>query len=119
MGFESRFATGALAALARLGPRAGGRLALGMAPLARLFSGFGHSGGFVKVELFAPGGTCSASLGGTSDGQRMAALPAAFVAQGLLDGSVTASGVVTAYEAIGARPLVERLVAAGYELRET
>jgi hypothetical protein len=119
VGFESRFATGALAALARLGPGAGGRLALGMAPLARLFSGSGHSGGFVMVELFAPGGTRSASLGGASDGQRMAALPAAYVAQGLLDGNVTARGVVTAYEAIGARSLIERLVAAGYELRET
>jgi hypothetical protein len=119
VGFESRFATGALAALARLGPGLGGRLAIGMAPLARLLSGSGHSGGFVKVELFAPGGTCSAALGGASAGQRMAALPAAYVAQGLLDGSVTARGAVTAYEAIGAQLLIERLVAAGYELRET
>jgi hypothetical protein len=119
VGFESRFATGALAALAQLGLGLGGRLALGMAPLARLLSGSGHSGGCVKVELFGLGGTCSASLGGASDGQRMAALPAAYVAQGLLDGNITARGVVTAYEAIRARSLVERLVAAGYELRET
>ncbi len=120
VGFESRFATGALAAVARLGPGASGRLALGMAPLARLLSSSGHSGGFVKVELFAPGGTCSASLGGANDGQRMAALPAAYVAQGLLlDGNVIARGVITAYEAIGAHSLIERLVAAGYELRET
>ncbi|HEV8580318.1 MAG TPA: saccharopine dehydrogenase NADP-binding domain-containing protein [Thermoanaerobaculia bacterium] len=117
VGFEARLATLTLASLARLGPRLGRLLLSAIAPLARHLSGFGHSGGFVKVELFAPDGTCAdAALGGASDGQRMAALPAAFVAQGLAAGSVTARGVMTAYEALGARPLVERLVAAGYEL---
>jgi hypothetical protein len=77
----------------------------------------GHSGGFVKVELFAPDGTsAAAALGGANDGQRMAALPAAFVAQGLADGGVTARGVVTAYEALGAESLVERLVKEGFDL---
>jgi saccharopine dehydrogenase-like protein len=118
VGFESRCATRSFAALARLGPRLGGLLLSGMTPLARRFAVFGHSGGFVKVELFAPDGTgASASLGGAREGQRMAALPAAFVAQGILKGSVNARGVVTAYEAIGAEPLLERLVTEGYELR--
>jgi hypothetical protein len=118
VGFESRFATRSFAALARLGPRLGGLLLSGMTPIARRLSSFGYSGGFVKVELFAPDGTgASASLGGPSGGQRMAALPAAFVAQGLAEGSVAARGVVTAYEALGAEPLLERLVAEGYELR--
>ena len=86
VGFESRLANGAAAALARLGPRIGGALLGAFAPLARVLSRFGHSGGFVKVELWAPDGTAaSAALGGASDGQRMAALPAAFVAQGLHD----------------------------------
>lgn len=117
VGFEARLATLSFATLARLGPRLGRLLLSGIAPLARHLSGFGHSGGFVKVELFAPDGTCAAAtLGGASDGQRMAALPAVFVAQGLADGSATARGAMTAYEALGSRPLVERLIAAGYEL---
>jgi len=119
VGFEARLATLSFAGLARLGPRLGGLLLAAMTPIARHLSGFGHSGGFVKVELFAPDGTAaSASVGGASEAQRMAALPAAFVAQCLYDGSVTPRGVVTAYEALGASTLVERLVAEGYELRE-
>ena len=43
-----------------------------------------------------------------------AALPAAFVALGLLDGTVTARGVVTAFEALGARRLIDALAAEGY-----
>jgi hypothetical protein len=117
VGFEARLATLSFAALARLGPRRGGLLLAAMAPMARHLSGFGHSGGFVKVELFAPDGTiATTSIGGPSDAQRMAALPAAFVAQGLHDGSVTARGVVTAYEALGADLLIERLVAERYEI---
>ncbi len=117
VGFEARIATYSLATLARLGPRLGRFLLASVAPIARHLSGFGHSGGFVKVELFAPDGTrAAASLGGANDGQRMAALPAAFVAQGLADGSVTARGVVTAYEALGAESLVERLVKEGFDL---
>jgi len=117
VGFEARLATLSFAVSARLGPRFGRTLLAGMAPLARQLSGFGHSGGFVKVELFAIDGTCAAaSIGGAHDGQRMAALPAAFVAQGLADGSVTSRGVVTAYEALGSERLAERLVAEGFEL---
>ncbi|HKV09750.1 MAG TPA: saccharopine dehydrogenase NADP-binding domain-containing protein [Thermoanaerobaculia bacterium] len=116
VGFESRLAMSAFATLARLGPL-GSRLVPSLAVLGRALSGFGHSGGFVQVELFAPDGTtATASLGGPKDGQRMAALPAAFVASGLLDGTVTAQGVVTAYEALGAQRLIEALVAEGYVL---
>jgi hypothetical protein len=119
VGFEARLATLSFAGLARLGPRLGGRLLAAMTPVARHTSTFGHSGGFVKVELFAPDGTpAAATLGRESEGQRMAALPAAFVAQGLLDGSVTVRGVTTAYEALGADCLIEKLVAEGYDFRE-
>jgi hypothetical protein len=119
VGFEARLATLSFAGLARLGPRLGGLLLTAMTPVARHLSTFGHSGGFVKVELFAPdGSTAAATLGRESEGQRMAALPAAFVAQGILDGSVTTRGVTTAYEALGADRLVERLVAEGYDFRE-
>ncbi|MFY9823128.1 MAG: saccharopine dehydrogenase NADP-binding domain-containing protein [Thermoanaerobaculia bacterium] len=117
VGFESPLANTAAATLAHLGPRLGGALLQAFTPVARLLSRSGHSGGFVKVELWAPDGTtASLALGGASDGQRMAALPAAFVAQGLVDGTVTARGVVTAWEALGASALIERLGAAGYGL---
>jgi len=119
VGFEARLATLSFAGLARLGPRLGSALLAAMTPIARHLSGFGHSGGFVKVELFAPDGLrAAATLGRESEGQKMAALPAAFVAQGLLDGTVTEKGVTTAYEALGADRLIERLVAAGYDFRE-
>jgi hypothetical protein len=116
VGYEARLANVAFTGLARLGPRLGGLLLSGVTPLARRLSGFGHSGGYVKVELFGfDGSVSSATLGAASGGQRMAALPAAFVAQGLHDGSVAGRGMITAYEALGARPLVERLAAEGYQ----
>jgi hypothetical protein len=118
VGFEARLATGAFAALARLGPRIGGRLLAATAPIARSLSRFGHSGGAVKVELFAPDGTAATlSLGGPHGGQRLAALPAAFVARALAEGRINGRGVMTAYEALGAEPLVAGLTDAGYELR--
>jgi hypothetical protein len=117
VGFESGLANTSAAALSRLGPRLGGALLRAFTPVARALSRFGHSGGYVKVDLWDAGGTAaSIAIGGANDGQRMAALPAAFAAQGLYEGSVAARGVVTAWEALGAEPLIERLTAAGYEL---
>lgn len=119
VGFESRLATGSMAALSWLGPRLGTAATRVIAPLARILSRSGHSGGVVNVELWSPDGALStASLGGAEDGQRMAALPAAFVAQALWEKSHSvAGGTVTAWEALGARTLLDRLTAAGYELR--
>jgi hypothetical protein len=112
VGFESRLGTAAFAALARF-PRLLNRLL----PLARSFSRHGHSGGVVHVELEDEGGRrVAASLGGPRDGQRMAALPAAFAAQALALGRAVPRGTVTAYEALGAAELVDRLVAEGFEL---
>lgn len=121
VGFESRLATGSMAALSWLGPKLGTAATRVVAPLARLLSRSGHSGGVVKVELWSPDGTFSAaSLGSAEDGQRMAALPAAFVAQALWELSEkshsVAGGTVTAWEALGARGLLDRLTAAGYTL---
>jgi hypothetical protein len=117
VGFESRLVTRAFATLARLGPRLRGLLVPTLAALGKRLPGLGHSGGVVQVELFAPDGTSATlALGGPDDGQRMAALPAAFVAQGLAEGSVTARGGVTAYEALGAEALLARLAAAGFAL---
>jgi short subunit dehydrogenase-like uncharacterized protein len=117
VGFESHLANTSAAALTRLGPRVGSALLRAVTPVARVLSHFGHSGGFVKVELWsASGATASAALGGATDGQRMAALPAAFVAMSLYEGRVTARGVVTPWEALGAEPLIGRLVAQGYQI---
>ncbi|HEY2295520.1 MAG TPA: saccharopine dehydrogenase NADP-binding domain-containing protein [Thermoanaerobaculia bacterium] len=117
VGFEARLATLAFAGLARLGPRPGRLLLAGLAPLARRLSFFGHSGGYVQVDLWAPGGAhATAALGSAHGGQRMAALPAAFVAQDLYTESSSRRGFATAYEVLGADVLIERLTAAGYEL---
>jgi hypothetical protein len=119
VGFEAPLATLALAALARLGPRLGGSLLAGLTPLARRLSFFGHSGGCVQVELWSPGGGSAVeALGGAEDGQRMAALPAAFVAADLASlppEAIAGRGLTTAYEALGADTLLRRLAAAGYE----
>lgn len=115
VGFESRLATQSLAAMSYLGPKLGGRLSRAVTPMARLASRFGHSGGQVKVELWDDMGLRSeACIGGPSHGQRLAALPAAFVALDLQQGKISKRGAVTAYEALGGRPLLERLAAAGY-----
>jgi hypothetical protein len=117
VGFEARLATLSFAGLARLGPRLGRLLLAGMTPLARPLSSFGHSGGYVQVELWAPGGApAGAALGSASGGQRMAALPAAFVARDLYAGSASRRGFATAYEMLGSDALLGRLAAAGYEL---
>jgi hypothetical protein len=119
VGFESRLANGAFGILGRLGERVGPALAGTLLPLAGALSRWGHSGGAVQVELLAADGRRAvASVGGAEAGQRMAALPAVWIAAGLLDGSVSARGFVTAYEALGSRRLLERLAAAGYEIRE-
>jgi hypothetical protein len=116
VGFESRMATASLAAMSYLGPELGVPVSRAITPMARLASRFGHSGGYVKVELTGPDGKRSdAWIGGAREGQRMAALPAAFVARGLYEGSVEERGALTSYEALGARPLLDRISAAGYD----
>jgi hypothetical protein len=118
VGFASRLAPASMSPLSHLGPRLGTLASRAVAPVARLLSSSGHSGGVVKVELWTVDGTASAaSLGSASGGQRMAALPAAFVAQALWEKPDTIPrGTVTAWQALGAHPLLDRLTAAGYEL---
>lgn len=118
VGFESRMATASLAGMSWLGPGLGVPLSRAILPMARLASRFGHSGGYVKVELWGDSRS-EASIGGAREGQRMAALPAAFVARGLHEGSLEARGTVPSYEALGARLLLERIAAAGYDLLDS
>jgi hypothetical protein len=54
-----------------------------------------------------------------ADGQRMAALPCALVARALSQDASLAVGVHTAYDYLGAAPLVEGLVAEGFELHSS
>ena len=78
----------------------------------------GCSGGAVKSELFfGDGSVRRAVLVGRHDGQRMAALPCALVARALCEESIPVQGAATAYEFLGARSLLEKLVEAGFELK--
>ena len=116
VGFESRLATAAFAALARWGSGYGDATARVFAALGRLAIG-GSSGGTVVSELFFAGGRARrAALHAPRDGQRMAALPAALAARALEDGSATARGAFTAYELLGAETLVARMVDADFAL---
>jgi hypothetical protein len=117
VGFELRSATYALALLARLHPGYGARMARILELAARPSGRLGSSGGAVMSELFlADGSVHRAALVAHRDGQRMAALPCAFVARALHDGTVQRPGAATAYEFLGARPLIENLVNAGFQL---
>jgi hypothetical protein len=115
VGFESRVVTRVFATLALLpGPlrkvavRLSGRL-------RGLGFGGGGTGGAVLTELFLADGTLRrGALWGARDGQRMAALPAALVVRGLLEGRVKVRGAVTAYEALGAERLLEAIRREGF-----
>jgi hypothetical protein len=83
----------------------------------RALGWLGCSGGAVMSELiYGDGSVQSASLVARRDGQRMAALPCALVARTLSEGVGQICGAVTAYELLGARALLEKLVGAGFEL---
>lgn len=118
VGFELRSATYAFAALSYLGAGKHAWLARLLEFSGRGLSFLGCSGGAVMTELFLPdGGKRFASIGGSRDGQRMAALPAAWVAASLAREPPAQIGACTAYEFLGAMPLLNRLQSSGYELR--
>jgi hypothetical protein len=117
VGFELRLATYACALLAVLGSGYGARTARLLGGPVRLLGRLGCSGGAVMTELFLAGGAVRrATLLGRRDGQRMAALPCALAAQALSQGRAPVRGAVTAYAFLGAAPLLDALVAAGFEL---
>jgi hypothetical protein len=120
VGFELRLATYTFALLARLKS--------GYGPFtARLFDGpsrqlgrFGSSGGAVSTEFFCADGTChQATLLARADGQRMAALPCAIVVRSIWEKQPATGGVMTAYDLLGAKSLLEQLTAEGFELHTT
>lgn len=77
----------------------------------------GSSAGAVMTELFyADGSTRRAVLHTRQDGQRMAAMPCAIAVQRLCGGESVACGAMTAYDLLGAEPLLQQIHAAGYAL---
>jgi hypothetical protein len=117
LGFELSAATYGFALLAVLRLGYGPRTARLLQLPAGLLGRFGSSGGAVMAELFLADGTQRrAALLAGQEGQRMAALPCVLAAQALHEGRFPGPGVMTAYELLGARPLVEALTAAGFEL---
>lgn len=119
VGFELRVATLFFAALASLGTW-GPRAARVLAALGTLSPPIGCSGGVVQTDLLYPSGEVrSWALHGAQDGQRMAALPAAIVAETLVRAEPRSAGVKTAYELLGAKELVDEVVRRGFSLHRT
>jgi len=117
VGFELRSATYGFALLARLGHAYGARMARVLELPGRLSAWLGCSGGAVMAELFLSDGSVRrAALIGRRDGQRMAALPCALVARALCEAARVRPGTATAYDFLGAGPLLAKLVDAGFEL---
>jgi hypothetical protein len=117
VGFEMRAATYTFALLARLGHGYGARAARILGFPGRMLGWLGCSGGAVMTELFRSNGSIQrAALVGPHDAQRMAILPCLLAVRALLNGAVPKRGVVTAYEFLGARFLLEKLVDARFEL---
>jgi hypothetical protein len=68
-------------------------------------------------EVFGADGVVRrAAVGGPDDGQRMAALPCAVVAQRLSAGEASIIGAATAYDFLGDEALLSELVSAGFAL---
>jgi hypothetical protein len=119
-GFELRSANGTFALLAMLSSNYGDRTVALLERVGRLTRGRGCSGGAVMTELFYEDGLVRrASLSGGRDGQRMAALPCALVGRVLCAGVPSRYGVATAYELLGAGPLLEGIGVEGFTLRRS
>jgi hypothetical protein len=117
VGFELRAATAALALLARAGSRYGAATAAALSWLGRLGSHVGSSGGAVMTELEWPEGPRSwAAAVADQDGQRMAALPAAIVADVLAAGRAAVVGACLAPQVLSASSLLAAVTQAGFRV---
>jgi hypothetical protein len=115
VGFELRLVNYGCAILAALGFPFRAALTAALTRLSAWVPRVGSSGGVVMTELFYEGTTRRAWVLARRDGQRMAGLPCAFVAEALCRGEPTAGGALTAYEFLGADRLLELLEAEGFE----
>jgi short subunit dehydrogenase-like uncharacterized protein len=118
VGFESVLIGPTFSLLAALGPHWGDRTVRALAWVGRFYR-TGHSGGVILAELtWADGTLRRAALHAARHGQRLAALPAALVAEVLAAPTPAAAvraGACTAYELLGAETLVAQVAAAGFE----
>jgi hypothetical protein len=115
--FELRAATAALALLARLGSRYGSATTAVLSGLGRLGSRLGSSGGAVWTELEWPDGTrASAAVVAEQDGQRMAALPAAVVADALARRPTLAAGARLPSQVVSAPAVLAAIAEAGFRV---
>jgi hypothetical protein len=118
VGFELRSATATFALLARFGSGYGEFTAKVLEFPAWLFHQVGCSGAAVMTEFHHADGTAvHATMLARQEGQRMAALPCALVARALAKGAIARTGAASAYEFLGAGPLLDALVQGGFELR--
>ncbi len=118
VGFELAGVTTSFRLASRYAPFAGRWLIPRLVPWSRLLSFVGSSGGQVMVESFADGRAVGrGAVIAHADGQRLAALPAVFVATRLVKARPPAGGAATAYQVLGSQPLLGLLEAAGYELK--
>ncbi len=117
VGFELGSAGRMFSLLSYLGSSWGGGAAALLGAFGRPLSGVGLSGGAVMAELFyADGDRRWAAIGSASDGQRAAALPCAITAARLAERRESDPvGALPAWQLFGARPLIDELVAAGFE----
>jgi hypothetical protein len=117
VGFELTFGTYLMHILARFGSRYSARNAKWIARGCQYLRGWGCAGGAVMTEFFFPdGATCRATLLSRSEGQRMAAWPCVPVAEALACREPSVTGASTAYEFLGAEPMLSQMTAADFEL---
>lgn len=115
--FELRAATAALAFLARVGSGYGAATTTALSWLGRLGSHVGSSGGAVMTELEWPEGMRSwAAAVAEQDGQRMAALPAAIVADALAAGRSAVVGAGLAPQVVSASSLLAAVAQSGFRV---
>lgn len=115
LGFELALATEMLALLARTGLRLGARTARMLAWSGRPFRRWGCSGGVVQVEAWhRDGHHRRAAVVARTEGQRMAALPAAFAAAALARGEIHLPGAHSGDQFLGARALLQLMNLAGF-----
>ena len=78
---------------------------------------WGTSSAAIMTEMFYPDGSSArATIYGSQSGQRLAALPCALAALSLCKEPGPATGAMTAYELLGAGPLIAGIERAGFEL---
>jgi hypothetical protein len=117
VGFELSLGSYFMHMLARFRSRYTARDAKWIVWSCQFLRSWGCSGGAVMTEFFfADGTTCRCAMSSPIDGQKMAAWPCMLVAESLAKSEPAHVGSFTAYEFLGAEPLLDAMVAASFEL---